>query len=144
MRALTSAMTAVCIVACTTPPRQTEPTFLDRYVGRVGSATLTFDRLRDFPHSPETGWLSLADPSVAIGRFHAVRRGSIKFELVPVYVTFDAEKDSEEPAGRYYWRGETLFICTVLMTPRPIKGSDDKLALHVDYDTCAPMQRVNQ
>ena len=141
MKALALWATAMCSAACTTTPR-TELAFLDRYVGRVGSATLTLDRLRELPRTPQSGWLSVADPSVAIGRFQAVRRGSLRFELAPIFVTFASEKDDEHPAGQYSWHGDTLVICMLAMTPRTVKGSDDKLALHMDYDTCAPMQRV--
>lgn len=135
-------VSTIVLAGCATPPAS-EPPFLDRYVGTNGSATLELDLLRELPRTPETGWLNVADETVAIGRFHAVRRRPIRFELTPHYVAFQSDRVDEHPSAKYYWRGDTLFICVLNMTPGTMKGSD-KLALRVDYETCAPMERESK
>lgn len=131
---------ATVLAGCATPPPAPTYPFVDTYVGTSGPATLTLEALRELPASPAAGWLNNAEDGAGVGRFGAKKRGHPKFELTPVFVTFDAERRTERLVARYQWRDGALVVCMLSATMGTLRGSD-RFALTFDYATCATLQR---
>lgn len=129
------------LVGCATPRQEPEVAFIGKYVGESGPATLTLQILKELPTTPASGWLVSAPASEAVARFRAVRRGTPKFVLEPVFVNFSSEPQEWHSAGRYEWRDGTLTVCMVFATLRGAPGSG-KLDPVFDYDTCAEMKAI--
>jgi hypothetical protein len=131
---------ASLLCVCTTIGLAAKPVFVSIYIGNVATATMKLEMLKELPQSPREGWLNSAEQSTADGRYSAVRRGPIRFELKPTFVAFQTEKVGAHPSARFYWEGDSLVICMLNMTVGT-DGDSGKIALLGDYDLCATMQR---